>query len=592
MDERLIRQYFNEYSRSTTGHPYTNLGDDINITVNDDCLVKKCYLRTQYEARKSSQVSEPYRGGALPVRKYFSLNDVNAWAYNLQTPDKFTNKDSYVNVEGSQWSETCSACKGKGEEICSVCHGQASQTCPVCKGTSNITCSSCGGSGYVLCPDCHGEVNMHCNVCGGKGSITKTRKVQKHVYNYQLQQDELKYVDETYTERCSACYGKGRWTCTTCKDSYKRGYITCRKCSNTGYVTCDNCSHGLVICKSCNGKGKYVCASCKGAGAKKYGYVVDRKLWCEERTQITGDPRLEEFIGGFDFDNVPVEFRDKKKKFGSEIYPADPHCNSILCAMANEASAQNGKILFQEAIVLGTVMTYIVYNFKGKQYDAIVCDRQLYIDNSPIDEWSKHLTEKASDKLKWGSSVAALDLLEQATEAKGGTTREIRYMIDEAEGRLENIHSAGVSAAFWLSAIVLSPILYNFYDKLNPVAPWAIVTNNPKWSNMGLVPISQTLMFLAAILIVRASFMNVSEKARTKRHDSIWSYFSRGFFGYFAACIGVLAVLIALNYFGLSIVTTFVIGTIIKVIAVVVGIAYLLAKWIIQFLIKIIGKIF
>ena len=102
-----IRQIINEYSRETGGHPFEDYGKDIKITVNDDSTIYECIVKTQYEDRDKEEKQRPYKGWNVAPQKYFSLRDVNAWAYNLKVPKDFTDKKSYVEVDGSARVEQC-----------------------------------------------------------------------------------------------------------------------------------------------------------------------------------------------------------------------------------------------------------------------------------------------------------------------------------------------------------------------------------------------------------------------------------------------------------------------------------------------------
>ena len=582
MREQDIRQAVNGYSRETSGHPFVDYGDDIKITVNDDCTIYECIVETQYEERSAQEKSRPYKGWDVAPRKYFSIHDVSVWGYNLKTPDHFTDKKTFVEVEGSARVENCGSCRGRGRSSCPTCGGNAKELCPVCHGNYNhLTCSTCGGSGYVICPTCNGRTEIYCDKCGGKGQIRRKRSVQKYVYDYSRQQNELKYVDEEYMETCQACHGRGHWRCGTCRDTLeKRGYVRCRTCGNMGYVSCRNCSQGYIVCKTCYGKGDLVCSSCQGEGRSEFRYIVNRTLEHGTLRSYVCDRRVRQFAEDYDLAYDSVDFSLRDAALSEELYPENVRCSSALGKLVAKAAPDEGRILFQEATVQHVESAYLEYDFNGNHYTGVVCGGVFYPDGSPIEEWSAGLMEDAEQKMKRGSSATTLKMLDLAQEA-GADASKIQELRTKAYDKLDKIHSAGVSTAFWMSVLLLTPILFNFYSKLNPVAPWAIVTNNPVWGFYGMVPLCQTIIYIGALLLLRARFVSVSETAHFKSHGSIWTYFAKGFGGFLLASIGAILGLIAVNYLGLSVITSFILGVIITVVAFVIALAYLIVHWIV-----------
>ena len=582
MKETRIREAVNRYSRRTSGHPFEDYGHRIKIRVNDDCTIYECKVRTQYEDRGVEEKRRPYKGWEVAPRKYFSIHDVKSWAFNLKTPEDFVDKKTFIEVAGSAHVESCGRCSGKGRSLCPSCGGNAKEKCPVCGGNYNhLTCSTCGGSGYVICPTCGGSTQICCDKCGGKGTIRRKRQVQKHVWNYNLQRDELKTVEEEYEETCQACHGRGRWRCGTCRDTLeKRGYIRCRTCGNMGYVSCKNCTQGYIVCKNCGGKGELICTTCQGQGQNELRYIVNRTLEQETLTSYVCDKRLLEFAEENDLCYDAVDFKLRERALGEDLCPENPRCSSALGKLVAKTKPVSGKILFQEAAVRHVEATWLEYEFDGNEYKGVICGDVFYPDGSPIDDWSSEIVVNAEKKMKKGSSAATLKMLDQAQQA-GADIGKIRTLRSKAYDKLDRIHAAGVSSAFWLIVFAFTPVIFNFYDKLNPVASWAIVTNNPKWGFFGMVPFCQTLIYLVIVLIIRAAFAGVSEGAHIKQHSSVWIYFAKGFGAFLLSSLGAFVALAILNYLGLSIITTFVLGIAIVVTVLVISLAVLLVKWIV-----------
>lgn len=70
----------------------------------------------------------------------------------------------------------CVACKGTGEEVCSICEGKGyfhlDTICPICNGTGGSEedpCKFCNGTGIPLCQGCGGTGVEPCGLCNGTG---------------------------------------------------------------------------------------------------------------------------------------------------------------------------------------------------------------------------------------------------------------------------------------------------------------------------------------------------------------------------------------------------------------------------------------
>ena len=583
MKESRVREAVNRYSRRTSGHPFEDYGDKIKITANDDCTIYECKVRTQYEDRSVEEKRRPYKGWEVASRKYFNIHDVKSWAFNMKMPSDFIDKKTFIEVEGSARVESCGRCSGKGRSVCSVCGGNAREKCPVCGGNYNhLTCSACGGSAWIECPSCHGSGRIACTYCGGTGSITETVSEYRIHWDYTLKKQVGKYEDVKKTRSCPRCTG-GYLECRTCHDSRmfgKRGYVPCRTCGNVGYVTCDNCTQGYIVCKNCGGNGQLVCSTCQGEKQNEFRYIINRTLEQDTLTSYICDERLRGFTEKNRLTYDTVDFNVRETSLGEVLYPENVRCSSALGKLVAKSKPKNGKILFQEATVQHVEATWLEYEINGNAYTGVICSGVFYPAGSPIDDWSSKLVGKAGKNLERGSSVATLKMLDQAQRA-GADMNELRTLRSKAYDKLDRIHAAGVSTAFWFTVVAITPFVFNFYDKLNPVAPWAIVTNNPNWGFFGMVPLCQTLIYLAIVLCIRAAFVGVSEGAHIKQHSSVWIYFAKGFGLFMLSVLGAFVALALLNYLGLSIVTTFVLGVAITAIALAIALAVLIVKWII-----------
>ena len=576
MKESEVRRLINEYSRKTSAHPFKDYGNDVKILVNDDCLVQKCSVQTQYENRGKEMLRRPYSGWPIAPKKYPTLDSVDPWSFRMKIPDNFTNKNTVYELEGSASVSECDGCDGEGHNTCYTCHGKGKDVCPTCHGDyNNLRCPSCGGSGKTDCPSCGGTGYNPCS--HGKGSGTITIQVSKYKthwdYIQKRQVGGYEQVEEITT--CNYCHGYGEVKCRSCNG---KGKESCNRCKGFGKITCTNCTKGYIICKTCGGDGKLVCSVCEGEGRNEFRYVVQRFLNQETLVSYICDPRVREFAQSYDLTLSGTDYRVRKNSLDGDLYPENVRCSSALSKLLRKAEPEKGIILFQEAAVERAETTYIEYELNGETYVGYICAGTFYADGSPIEKWSAGLLESAEKKIKRGNSAESIKILETAKKA-GADSFTVETLLDRARTKLWNLKDAGTGVAFWLVALFVSPFIFNFYHKLNPVAPWAIVTNNPDWTFTKMVPITQTLIFLFLAVILRFYLSTITS---SKDYSSIWIYFARGFFGYLLAALGLLAAFLLINYLGLSILTSFVLGIVLYIIILCIGIVELIIHWIVQ----------
>ena len=579
MKVQEIRRIINAYSRQTGGHPFEDYGNDVKITVNDDCIIQECSVRTQYEARGKEERRRPYKGWAVASRKYFDLSEVDPWSYRLNLPSDFLDDEKFYEVDGSAHVESCVTCNGQGRTTCYSCMGKGKEVCPRCGGDyQHLRCSSCGGDGNVSCQSCGGKGRTECKTCHGTGTVRVPQNEMVNEWDYNQQRMVPRYKNVWKDVSCSACSGRGYFQCKTC---HGRGTKTCSRCDGRGYVTCPDCTQGMIICKTCGGGGYLVCTVCEGQGRNEFRYVVSRTLSQETLSRFLCDSRVREFAETHKLDFESVDFKVREDALGDELYPEDVRCSSALSKLVSKADTDDGKILFQEARVRHVGSTYVEYEYDGNSYKGIICNDTFFSEGaSPIDIWASELVDKAEKKMKRGSAAATLKMLNQAEQA-GGNKKIISDLMHKALLKLDRLYSAGVGTAFWLFFVFVTPALFNFYMKLNPVMSWAIVTNNPNWRMYNMLPLVQTLIFIGAMVIIRLLF---GERARTvsgNSYSSVWIYYLQGLGEYSAACLVALAALLLVNYLGISVLTTFIIGWAITLVALVIAIAVLLIKWIV-----------
>ena len=146
-------------------------------------------------------------------------------------------------------------------------------------------------------------------------------------------------------------------------------------------------------------------------------------------------------------------------------------------------------------------------------------------------------------------------------------------------------------------ALLGTPFLFNFYSELNPVLRYAHFINDPAWKPYGWVPAVQCILFLV-LLFAAKRIVNINDHSKA-RHKTVFGYVFTGMGLYLLVAIGILAVLLGLNYLGLSAITSGafwlawqIIVVILAIVLYAVLIAYSILKWIWGLLVKLWHLIF
>ena len=558
-----VRRLINEYASRSEGHPFGNYGDDIILRKYELSPVYSVHLQSQYDIRNVKDKQYPYKGGDVYTRKYYKPSDVDVWNYDLLTTDRFVHKGESFEVPGSHHVERC---------------------------------SRCGGSGKVNCPDCGGSGDQPCSTCNGNGQIKKTRQEQRHtadkVYSDGHREAVYNYVDVTYYEKCSNCGGSGR-----------------------------------VNCYKCGGDGKVTCSVCEGYGRNVHCYAIDQKLENKLSADYFFDANVQKVAELVD----KIKFYDKKvwKKadfmgsergeyFGSKLFSLrrnalsedcfteEDELASALGSFIGEHAGVTGSschMLFQLAEICRTDVWWVEYTYNGRSYDGCIAagedgKERFYAGVSPITELADKWLREAKKMVGGVGTVKARNLLDNVEKLhvygrdtqKGGIQGKV-------DTHLNTLYNMGNDLMFWLIALLGTPFLFNFYSELNPVLRYAHFINDPAWKPYGWVPAVQCILFLV-LLFAAKRIVNINDHSKA-RHKTVFGYVFTGMGLYLLVAIGILAVLLGLNYLGLSAITSGafwlawqIIVVILAIVLYAVLIAYSILKWIWGLLVKLWHLIF
>jgi hypothetical protein len=149
-------------------------------------------LRTQYEERRVTRASTPYRTG--PVDQ--DGKPPGPWDIPIGRPEDFEERVETRTVPHTERIENCPTCRGRGFGDCQRCAGDGQVACGACGGsgmrsqllmrpqpvwngrfmstimvpyTIPVACGCAGGR--VTCSDCDGTGHQDCTPCAGGGTV-------------------------------------------------------------------------------------------------------------------------------------------------------------------------------------------------------------------------------------------------------------------------------------------------------------------------------------------------------------------------------------------------------------------------------------
>ena len=567
--EARVKQYINAYAAASEGHPFANYGDDIKLETYELCPIYRVTLRTQYDKRYVGSGTYPYRNANLPARTVFHASDVDPWAFMFRTTDRFVDEESTVEVSGSQNVETCGDCSGQGKN-----------PCPECGGVGTVRCSACGGVGKTYCTHCdHGYVK--CSTCSGTGTRQESYQESYTRRDYSGR-EFLGYRTAYKTVACYNCHGKGEKACSYCNGVWEK--------------PCPKCHNGQVTCPKCDGDKLITCSTCRGSGRLVHALYVNRHLYNAKDDVYFFDPRVREVAEIYEQDSYRgyevldrTEERLERGFFRDESEMGEQL--DALLAKHNGDTSRGCRILFQRADIFRVDAWWVEYTYDGKRYDGVISDDHFYAGVSPISEFGDEVLEAADKHIGGTGTLKARKLVEQAEDLDVYDDRDrVRKLRELVEKHLNTLYKLGTNLMFWLIALFVTPFLYNFYDSLNPVLRYAHFTNDPLWAPYNWLPAIQCVIFLLLLLIAKI-IINGTDHGRD-RHVSVFGFVLSGMGLYLLVAVVILAVLLGLNYLGVSIVTTWVGYAVWRVLRFVLLAAVLIAALLVELVKWLWGLIF
>ena len=147
--------------------------------------------------------------------------------------------------------------------------------------------------------------------------------------------------------------------------------------------------------------------------------------------------------------------------------------------------------------------------------------------------------------------------IEEAMQLETGDQEKLQILWYKAKDSLEKKVKLGENLFFWLSLLVLTPLVYKFYAAVNPVIGYASIVKDPSWRGHDLLPLTQAVIFVILYGFVAIVIRMVSKYDSTYGSRDI-NYVLAGMRRMALAAAGVLAAMLLLNYLGLSWLTTWI----------------------------------
>ncbi len=591
-DITRIKELLDSYAEEHAPEHLRHFTDEISNLTQTIHPIMLCRVVSQFDERHSRSVSKPYKGEKVDDR---TVRSVNVWNYKMRDiGDEWVTDKCERSVAGSHHLEDCVNCQGKGRLICPTCHGQTKVTCGCnhgrtkcsnCGGTGEVSCSHCD-KGHVKCTSCGGtgKTSETCSHCNGRGSVTKSRMVEES-YNQPVFGDssktEVRYrqVKKYYEERCPVCNGKRTTNTGQCRKCGGKGYKECTYCGGSGKQTCSTCEgKGNVVCRVCGGtglkvcstcygespKGTVACKDCAGSGKLLHYLSISQSFFYEDEEQVVCN---DDFINT-KVAHLPWEEEAEKEDLlgvvadvlGGDIYQDDADVNEVLNRMAEKQAQHvnpNKRILRQGAWVTCYYAKEVFYQYEGKDYSCIILGDHLYMDASPVTDYIENVAEECERDIDSQSSAAALMDIEEAMQLETGDQEKLQILWYKAKDSLEKKVKLGENLFFWLSLLVLTPLVYKFYAAVNPVIGYASIVKDPSWRGHDLLPLTQAVIFVILYGFVAIVIRMVSKYDSTYGSRDI-NYVLAGMRRMALAAAGVLAAMLLLNYLGLSWLTTWI----------------------------------
>lgn len=536
---KRVKDLVNAYAAQGEGHPYENYGDQITLQKYELCPIYTVNLRTQYDSRSIENKQYPYRGGEIYASRFFKTSDVDLWSYNLLTTNEFRQDSKSYEVPGSHHVETC---------------------------------VRCSGSGKVICPDCGGTGTERCSKCHGSGQIQKTRSEYQHtadrVYSDGHREPVYGYVNVTYHETCGRCGGRGVVDCSTCGGSTR------------------------VMCKVCGGRGQNV--HCYEIKQKLYNIYAEEYFLDDRVASVREIADQKEKCRGKRL------FHDRENWIQEGVFSEDREIAGTLNGFIDKHALPVGggcHILFQEAEIDRIEVWWVQYTYQGKTYNGCITSglggERFFPETSPITDLAEKWMKEANKKIGGVGTVKARALLEQVEKLNVYGIDSHVYGLESKVGRHLNImYNLGNDLMFWLFALVGTPFIYNFYSDFNPVLRYAHFINDPNWAPYGWVPAVQCILFLGLLWFAKFT-VNENDHSR-ERHATVFGYVFKGMGLYLLIAVGILVVMLGLNYLGFSAITARVFwlaGQILKIMLIIAFYAIMLGIMLFKWLWKIILKL-
>jgi hypothetical protein len=540
--ETRIRNQINKWANSIPHHPYSNLGDKIEIK---NIWYRPAYpiqLRSQYEERSKDKKHKPFTGQTIPERKFHKLSDFNSWDIFLEKINNFVDTtDNYI-VNGSQYVANCHQCNASG----------------------TISCVQCSGSGTVICPRCSGTGKNKCTTCGGSGYRSKQVARQRQVRvpaEYYYDSDGNRKISSYETTRTETYYETVQEQCYNCGGS---GLITCRQCKGNKRITCPRCS----------GSGRNVCPTCNGQTELLHYFYVERKLeFTNKEICIIHDDVFENFPQFLDeFPNYESYNIISNKNTELEIDQLDeghhlnPHINKFIEEAKNE-DTQSHCMQFQQLDIRCIDTWEVYYQFNGKAYFMCFTGSELEIipGLSPIYEVAFKYWKKGISAAKFYRYSRAARYLKKALKIDVYEINDnIRSSLTEITKKIDLSYKLGAILAGWLIAFFGGFMVYTYFSEVNYVFEYSSFINNPDNFLYSYHAWSLTILFL----ILAHFTIKWSKKLMQKLENHIPSLILRVGSSFIVTTIlmtVMIAFLVLLNATGVSTALTFTIWLIIKI---------------------------
>ena len=448
-----FRRLINSWVAGIENYPRKNLGNELSVVEVWDAPIYRVLVESQYDNRTLEYCTERLkRRQNIPEPKYRRESDIDRWSLVPAVTERTQSKHTHF-VRGSQAVETCSVCKGSGQNMCVKCLGK----------------------GEVLVRK---QNRYTCEKCLGRGTVSFKEKVIRRYRENGV--DKESYGEVTRSGPCGWCSGRG-YTIQTV--TVKEPCVTCG-------------ATGKVVCSTCGGEKRVV----RYWSMHQNSYIQQYYQFCVQQP-LSGSEAIK--IKQLLVSGVPWSYVESVRVQGgnfasSGLYDRPIVGSTVKSVCKGISTPENTHLCFNEMEVAIASAKYVVYKVDGKRYACLLVgdEWRLYTVDSPVSECMNDYRAQVNTLCSRGRYGRAWGVLRKVAAFPQAGSREEKLK-QQLEQRMVVTTRLGSNVTLVAMALLFVPIFYALFERCDLVAPWS------RWmiEKFSIAPASLTLFSTLALFV-------------------------------------------------------------------------------------------